>query len=47
MSKHALEELIARLKRKFKSVQVGEEKPLIKSVWGFGYQLCLNIQIIH
>ena len=47
MSKHALEELIARLKRKFKSVQAGDEKPLIKSVWGFGYQLCLNIQIIH
>ena len=47
MSKHALEELIARLKRKFKNIQVDSDKPLIKSVWGYGYQLCLNIQIIH
>lgn len=47
MSKHALEEFIARLKRKFKILPQCNDKPLIKSIWGFGYQLCLNIQIIH
>jgi len=47
MSKHALEELIARLKRKFKGLELNHDRPIIKSVWGYGYQLCLNIQIIH
>jgi DNA-binding response OmpR family regulator len=38
MSKHALEELIARLRKKFKSVQAEGDEPAIKSVWGVGYQ---------
>ena len=33
MSKHALEELIARLRKKLKSVQVEGDEPAIKSVW--------------
>ena len=45
MSKHALEELIARLRRKLKTAQGPEAEPAIKSVWGVGYQLCIHINI--
>lgn len=47
MSKHALEELIARLRKKFKSVQADGDEPAIKSVWGVGYQLCVRIKFVH
>ena len=47
MSKHALEELIARLKRKIKVAQAPDEEAAIKSVWGVGYQLCIKINIVH
>ncbi len=47
MSKHALEELIARLRKKFKSVQAVGDEPAIKSVWGVGYQLCARIKFVH
>lgn len=47
MSKHALEEMIARLRKKFKSVQVEGDEPAIKSVWGVGYQLCVRINFVH
>jgi len=47
MSKHALEEMIARLRKKFKSVQDEGEEPAIKSVWGVGYQLCVRINFVH
>lgn len=47
MSKHALEELIARLRKKFKSVQAVGDEPAIKSVWGVGYQLCARIRFVH
>ncbi len=47
MSKHALEELIARLRKKFKSVQAEGDEPAIKSVWGVGYQLCVRINFVH
>lgn len=43
MSKHALEELVARLRRKFKGVQAEADEPAIKSVWGFGYTLCIPL----
>ena len=43
MTKHALEELVARLRRKFKAVQSTGSEPAIKSVWGYGYQLCVSI----
>ncbi len=45
MSKHALEELIARLRRKIKTVQDEDSESAIKSVWGFGYQLCMPIDL--
>ena len=45
MSKHALEELVARLRKKFKEVQTEGEEPAIKSVWGQGYELCLPINL--
>ena len=45
MSKHALEELIARLRRKLKTAQTADAEPAIKSVWGIGYQLCIHINI--
>ena len=47
MSKHALEEMIARLRKKFKSVQTDGDEPAIKSVWGVGYQLCVRIQFVN
>jgi DNA-binding response OmpR family regulator len=43
MTKHALEEVVARLRKKFKSVQPLHAEPAIKSVWGVGYQLCVPI----
>lgn len=42
-SKHALEEVVARLRKKFRSVQPPDAEPAIKSVWGVGYQLCVPI----
>ena len=47
MSKHALEELIARLRKKFKTAQGPESEPAIKSVWGVGYQLCVPINLVY
>jgi DNA-binding response OmpR family regulator len=47
MSKHALEEMIARLRKKFKSAQIEGDEPAIKSVWGVGYQLCVRIKFVH
>jgi DNA-binding response OmpR family regulator len=46
MSKHALEELVARLRKKLKSVQPEDAEAGIKSVWGVGYQLCLQIKFV-
>ena len=43
LSKHALEELVARLRKKFRTVQGPDAESAIKSVWGVGYQLCLPI----
>ena len=43
MTKHALEEVVARLRKKFKAVQPLHAEPAIKSVWGVGYQLCVSI----
>lgn len=43
LSKHALEELVARLRRKFKTVQGPDDEPIIKSVWGHGYTLCIPL----
>ena len=45
MSKHALEEMIARLRKKIKAVTPADTEPAIKSVWGKGYQLCLKLEI--
>lgn len=47
ITKHALEELIARLRKKFKTVQNEGAEAAIKSVWGVGYQLCLQINLTH
>jgi DNA-binding response OmpR family regulator len=46
MSKHTLEELVARLRKKFKAVQDVDAEPAIKSVWGVGYQLCLHMHLV-
>lgn len=42
-TKHALEEAVARLRKKFRSVQPPDAEPAIKSVWRVGYQLCVPI----
>lgn len=43
LSKHALEEVVARLRKKLRTVQTAGAEPAIKSVWGVGYQLCIPI----
>ena len=43
MSKHALEELITRLRRKFKLLTTGNYDGAVQSVWGVGYQLCIPV----
>ena len=45
ISKHALEELVARLRKKVRAAQAEGAEPAIKSVWGVGYQLCLKINL--
>jgi len=47
MSKHALEELIARLRKKFKQVQLAPDQSAIQTVWGVGYQLSVTINFIY
>jgi len=47
MSKHALEELIARFRKKIKSIDASSTEAAIKSVWGVGYQLCIPISLIY
>jgi DNA-binding response OmpR family regulator len=47
MSKHALEELIARFRKKIKSVHSQYSESAVKSVWGVGYQLCIPIHLIY
>ncbi len=42
-SKHALEEVVGRLRKKFRTVQAPDAEPAIKAVWGVGYQLCVPI----
>jgi DNA-binding response OmpR family regulator len=46
MSKHALEELVARLRKKLKSVQPEDAEAAVKSVWSVGYQLCIQIKFV-
>ena len=45
INKHALEELVARLRRKFKAVQPERAEPAIKSICGFGHQLCIQVTL--
>lgn len=47
ISKHSLEELVARLRKKLKTVQAEGSEHAIKSVWGVGYQLCIRIKFVH
>lgn len=47
ISKHSLEELVARLRKKFKATQEEGAEPAIKSVWGVGYQLCIRVNFVH
>lgn len=47
MSKHALEELVARLRKKLRSALPQEAEQPIKSVWGVGYQLCIPVEFGH
>jgi DNA-binding response OmpR family regulator len=47
MSKHALEELIARFRKKIKGIDSSSTESAIKSVWGVGYQLCIPISLVY
>ena len=46
ISKHALEELITRMRRKLRSNGETGAENIIQSVWGVGYQLCAPIAMI-
>jgi DNA-binding response OmpR family regulator len=46
ISKHALEEIVARLRKKIRSAQSEGAEPALKSVWGVGYQLCVQINLV-
>jgi DNA-binding response OmpR family regulator len=46
ISKHALEEIVARLRKKIRSAQADDAEPALKSVWGVGYQLCVQINLV-
>jgi DNA-binding response OmpR family regulator len=46
ISKHALEELITRMRRKLRSNGDPGAENIIQSVWGVGYQLCATIAMI-
>lgn len=39
-------EVVARLRKKFRSVQPPDAESAIKSVWGVGYQLCVPITLV-
>jgi DNA-binding response OmpR family regulator len=45
-SKHALEEVVGRLRKKFRAIQAADAEPAIKSVWGVGYQLCVSLTFV-
>jgi DNA-binding response OmpR family regulator len=46
ISKHALEEIVARLRKKIRNAQSEGAEPALKSVWGVGYQLCVQINLV-
>lgn len=46
ISKHALEEIVARLRKKIRNSQSEGSEPALKSVWGVGYQLCVQINLV-
>lgn len=46
MSKHALEEVVARLRKKFKAFSAEGVEPAIKAVRGIGYQLCIRVRMV-
>jgi DNA-binding response OmpR family regulator len=46
MSKHALEEMVARLRKKFKAFSAEGAEPAIKAVRGIGYQLCIRVRMV-
>jgi DNA-binding response OmpR family regulator len=43
LSAHALEEVVVDLRRKVRAVQGPADEPIIKSVWGRGYTLCIPL----
>jgi len=47
MTKHALEELITRMRRKLRGSGDPAAENIIQSVWGVGYQLCAVIALVH
>lgn len=47
MTKRSLENVISRLRKKVQPALVGDERRIIHSVWGTGYQLCLPLSIVN
>jgi DNA-binding response OmpR family regulator len=46
MTKHALEEVITRLRRKLKGCDITSADTMIQAVWGMGYQLCTVVVLM-
>lgn len=44
VSKRAIEEIVSRLRKKLRSIQLDDDEAAIKSVWGAGYQLCVKVK---
>lgn len=47
MTKRSLENVISRLRKKIQPALTGQERRIIHSVWGTGYQLCLPLSIVN
>ncbi|WP_353431453.1 response regulator transcription factor [Polynucleobacter sp. MWH-UH23A] len=47
MTKRSLENVISRLRKKLQPILVGQERRIIHSIWGTGYQLCLPIIVVN
>jgi len=45
IGKRALESLVSRLRKKLLTLSLEGSDPVLKAVWGVGYQLCIPIEI--
>lgn len=46
-SKHALENLVSRLRKKVAEAGLVKQDQFLKSIWGWGYQLCVPLAVLQ